>query len=95
MDNFEAVDKALGGYNASNSNIQDVQSLYSYGDKQEVDMITRNDNGTETPITIGTRKPGMTTSRGITIGSSRDELMAAYGTPNGKHPHMTLNQEEN
>ena len=86
MDNFEAVDKALGGYNASNSNIQDVQSLYSYGDRQEVDMITRNDNGTETPITIGTCKPGMTTSRGITIGSSRDELMAAYGTPNGKHP---------
>ena len=86
MDNFEAVDEALGGYNASNSNIQDVQSLYSYGDKQEVDMITRNDNGTETPITIGTCKPGMTTSRGITIGSSRDELMAAYGTPNGKHP---------
>ena len=86
MDSFEAVDKAMGGYNSSSSNIQDVQSLYSYGKKQEVDMISRKDSGTESPITISTREPVMTTSRGITVGSSKDALIDAYGTPNGKHP---------
>ena len=28
----------------------------------------------------------MTTSRGITVGSTKDALVEAYGTPNGKHP---------
>ena len=86
MDSFEAVDKALGGYNASNSNIKSEQSFYSYGKDDDVVVITRNDSGTEFPVTISTREPVMTTSRGIAVGSSKDELIDAYGTPNGKHP---------
>ena len=86
MDSFETIDKAMGVYNPSDSNIQDLQSLYSYGNNQEVGMISRSDFGDETPITISTREPVMTTSRGITVGSSKDALVEAYGTPNGKHP---------
>ena len=51
-------------------------------------MICRNDFGPETPITISTRVAGMTTSRNISVGSSKEELIAAYGTPNGKHSQV-------
>ena len=87
MDSFEAVDKALGGYNASNSNIKSEQSFYSYGKDDDVVVITRNDSGTESVITIGTRKPGITTSRKIQVGSTKDELAAAYGTPTETKPY--------
>ena len=87
MDGFEAVDKALGGYNASNSNIKSEQSFYSYGKDDDVVVITRNDSGTESVITIGTRKPGITTSRKIQVGSTKDELAAAYGTPTETKPY--------
>ena len=86
LDSFETIDKALGGYNPSASTTQDLQSLYLYGKNQEVGMISRSDLGIEAPVTIGTREPIMTTSRGITVGSSKDELIDAYGTPNGKRP---------
>ena len=85
---FNTINQAMGGYNPSDSNIQNLQSLYSYGKNEAVGMISRNDFGTETPITISTRKPVMTTSRGIKVGSSKDELIAAYGTPNGKHAQV-------
>ena len=87
MDSFEAVDKALGGYNASNSNIKSEQSFYSYGKDDDVVVITRNDSGTKSVITIGTRKPGITTSRKIQVGSTKDELAAAYGTPTETKPY--------
>lgn len=87
MDSFEAVDKAMGGYNASDSHIKSEQSLYYYGKDEEVGMITRNDSGTESIITIGTRKPGIITSRNIKVGSTKDELAAAYGTPNETKPY--------
>ena len=86
MDSFEAIDKALGGYDPSHSIKKSEQSLYSYGKNQEIGMILRNDSGTEFPVTISTREPVMTTSRGIAVGSSKDELIDAYGTPNGKRP---------
>ncbi|WP_051563446.1 M56 family metallopeptidase [Butyrivibrio sp. LB2008] len=86
MDSFEAIDKALGGHDPSYSIKKSEQSLYSYGKNQEIGMILRNDSGTEFPVTISTREPVMTTSRGIAVGSSKDELIDAYGTPNGKHP---------
>ena len=84
-DDFDTVNNALGGYNPTDSNIQDLQSYYAYGKNEAVGMICRNDFGTETPITISTRVAGMTTSRNISVGSSKEELIAAYGTPNGKH----------
>ena len=87
MDSFEAVDKAMGGYNPSDSSIKDVQSLYFYGKDEEVGMLSRKDFGTETPITIGTRNPVITTSKNIQVGSSKDELTAAYGTPNDTKPY--------
>ena len=86
MDSFEAIDKALGGHDPSYSIKKSEQSLYSYGKNQEIGMILRNDSGTEFPVMISTREPVMTTSRGIAVGSSKDELIDAYGTPNGKHP---------
>ena len=91
MDSFEAIDKALGGYDPSHSIKKSEQSLYLYGKNQEIGMILRNDSGTEFPVTISTREPVMTTSRGIAVGSSKDELIDAYGTPNGKCPvHLGL-----
>ena len=85
MDSFDAVNKAMGGYVPADSNIQSLQSYYAYGKNQAVGMICRSDFGTETPITISTRVAGMTTARNIKVGSSKDDLIAAYGTPNGKH----------
>lgn len=87
-DDFETVNKALGGYSPSDSNIQNLQSYYAYGKNEAVGMICRNDFGPETPITISTRVAGMTTSRNISVGSSKEELIAAYGTPNGKHSQV-------
>lgn len=87
-DDFETVNKALGGYSPSDSNIQNLQSYYAYGKNEAVGMICRNDFGPETPITISTRVAGMTTSRNISVGSSKDELIAAYGSPNGKHSQV-------
>ena len=85
MDSFDAVNKAMGGYVPADSNIQSLQSYYAYGKNQAVGMICRSDFGTETPITISTRVAGMTTARNIKVGSSKDDLIAAYGAPNGKH----------
>ena len=85
MDSFDAVNKAMGGYVPADSNIQSLQSYYAYGKNQAVGMICRSDFGTETPITISTRVAGMTTARNIKVGSSKEELISAYGTPNGKH----------
>ena len=78
----------MGGYVPGASNIQNLQSYYSYGKNDAVGMICRNDFGPETPITISTRVAGMTTSRNISVGSSKDELIAAYGSPNGKHSQV-------
>lgn len=87
-DDFDTVNNALGGYVPGASNIQNLQSYYSYGKNDAVGMICRNDFGSETPITISTRVAGMTTSRNISVGSSKDELIAAYGSPNGKHSQV-------
>ena len=83
-DNFEAMDKALGGYDPKHSDL----GSYSYGDDKEAYFYfdALDYNGSPLPVSITIMKDIVTTSRGIKVGSSRDEVISAYGNPNVEPP---------
>ena len=84
MDDFETLDKALGGYDPARS----VEGFYAYGkeEKKDFDLQVLEKDGIELPIFIVTEKDVITTSRNIKVGSTKDEVMEAYGEPNIEHP---------
>ena len=84
MDSFEAIDKALGGYDHEPGF---GEAFYEYKkDNEEYCYINvGNDNGTIMPIQIGIMKDCITTSRNIKVGSSREDVIAAYGDSKGEH----------
>ena len=84
MDDFETLDKALGGYDPDRS----VEGFYAYGkeEKKDFDLQVLEKDGIELPIFIVTEKDVITTSRNIKVGSTREEVMEAYGEPNVEHP---------
>ena len=83
MDDFETLDKALGGSAPADS---ELQAMHTYGNNGETFMMTRLDNGPEVPIYVGTSNTSVVTARDIKIGSSKDDVISAYGEAETKIP---------
>ena len=84
MDDFETLNKALGEYDPKHSDGE----FYVYGDEKKSDfgMYVLKDNGTNLPITLTIETDAVTTSRNIKVGSTKEEVIAAYGDPNVEPP---------
>ena len=86
MDELEALDKALGGRDPKHSDGE----FYAYGDDKKRDfsiyVLKDKDNGKDLPITLTIETDAVITSRDIKVGSSKDEVLAAYGDPNVEPP---------
>ena len=80
MDSFEAIDKALGGYKSAYS----YDSYYKYGkdDGQDFGLEAYEVDGDLLPVYLSTQKDIITTSRNIKVGSTKEEVLEAYGDPN-------------
>ena len=86
MDDFETLDKAFGGSAPADSSLQ---AMHTYGNNAETVIMTRLDDGPEVPITVGTSNASVVTARNIKIGSSKDDVIAAYGEAKAKIPEVT------
>ncbi|MBO4458130.1 MAG: hypothetical protein J5802_10455 [Butyrivibrio sp.] len=95
MDSFEDIDKAIReGYDNNPDCFSDFgegnEWFYDYFGKEELgkgyqsdfSMGTYKYNGTILPIFLNENNGLITTSRNIKVGSTKDEVIAAYGNPN-------------
>ena len=84
MDDFETLNKALGEYDPKHSDGE----FYTYGDekKRNFDIYVLEKDGVKLPITLTIETDAVTTSRNIKVGSTKEEVIAAYGDPNVEPP---------
>ena len=84
MDDFETLDKALGGYDQGRS----AAESYEYGDgtKRNIRVYVLEKDGSKLPITLTIEGDMVATSRKIKVGSTKEEVLAAYGDPNVEPP---------
>ena len=77
-DSFEKIDKALGGYEHYS------EGCYEYC-KKDFGLYVYEQDGATIPFAISTGNDMVITSRNIKVGSTRDEVISAYGNPNNIH----------
>ena len=85
MDDLNAL---LEVFDYSKPETYDIQSFYISKDKSLTLETLKKDN-IEHPLSISFNQPGIYTKRNICVGSSRDEVIKAYGEPNVEPPVAT------
>lgn len=78
LDSNDRILNNLGAFNPELTVNADLQSMYVYGD-YEITYNALKEDGVEYPYILDVETDSISTSRGIKVGSTKEEVISAYG----------------